>query len=420
MGSPPKPWERAGGVAASASAPSLSSSSTPTAVGNAESTTTTTAVPERPASFSPATNANAAYGYGASPYSRMGTLGSYGGGTLGSYGGYGSYGGLGTGLGSYGGYGSGLGGFGGGYSGYGGYGGGLGMGGMGGMGMGYGAGGMYGAPGAMIGPNGVPIDANGNPLPPSLTQTLEHTTQHTFALLHSIVQTFSGVAQMLESTFMATHSSFFAMVGVVDQFGQLRNALGSVLGLFGLLRWMKEILTGKTANGAGMPGEFRQFVNGKPVQGPVGPAPPRPSRKPLIIFLLAIFGVPYAMTKLIKVLAARAEAQAQAQAAGHSQIALAPGTALPPLDPSSLTFARALYPFTPSNASELGLKENEIVAIMGKWDQAKGVEVDPRLEVQVQGAGEAEWWRGRTRDGREGWFPRKWVEVLKRKEKVVD
>ncbi|KIK54598.1 hypothetical protein GYMLUDRAFT_176869 [Collybiopsis luxurians FD-317 M1] len=337
------------------------------------------------------------YSYGASPYSRLGTLGSYGG--YGSYGGLGSYGGYG-GLGTYGGLG--------GYGGYGGYGG---------MGMGYG-GGMYGPGlGGMIGPNGVPVDANGNPLPPSLTQTLEQTTQHTFALLHSIVQTFSGVAQMLESTFMATHSSFFAMVGVVDQFGQLRNALGSVLGLFGLVRWMKELLTGRKSTAGGMSGEFRQFVNGKPIQGPSGPPPPRPSKKPLIFFLLAIFGVPYAMTKLIKILAARAEAQAQAGLGNSAAI----GSGLPPLDPSSLTFARALYPFTASNSSELGLKENEIVAIMGKWDQARGMEIDPRVEPQ--GGGEAEWWRGRTRDGKEGWFPRKWVEVLQRKpvsQKVVD
>jgi peroxin-13 len=258
-----------------------------------------------------------------------------------------------------------------------------------------------------MGPNGLPVDAAGNPLPPTLTQTLEQTTQHTFALLHSIVGTFSGVAQMLESTFMATHSSFFAMVGVIDQFGQLRNALGSVLGLFGLVRWMKELLTGRPQQ-SGMAGEFRQFAVNGTRPGPAPPPSPRPNKKPLIIFLLAIFGIPFAMNKLVRVLAARAEAQAQAQAQ-------APGQIGPPLDPSSLSFARALYPFTPTNPSELALKENEIVAIMGKWDQTKALEVDPRVELDV----EAEWWKGRTRDGREGWFPRKWVEVLQRK-KVVD
>ncbi|KAI0759433.1 hypothetical protein BD413DRAFT_651214, partial [Trametes elegans] len=41
------------------------------------------------------------------------------------------------------------------------------------------------------------------------------------------------------------HFSFFAMVGVVEQYGQLRNALGSILGLFGLVRWMRDLLTGR-------------------------------------------------------------------------------------------------------------------------------------------------------------------------------
>ena len=260
--------------------------------------------------------------------------------------------------------------------GYGGYGGGYGGYGMNGM---YGGmPGMYGGmAGGMGGPGG-PFDPNN----PSLSQTLESTTQHTFALLHSIVQTFSGVAQMLESTFMATHSSFFAMVGVVEQFGQLRNALGSVLGLFGLVRWMRNLLTGRSSPQGAMRGEFRDFINGRPVQGPQPPAP-KASRKPLIIFLLAIFGVPYAMHKLIKILTERQQQQQEAQmVAGHVV-----GGPLPPLDPSQLTFARALYPFDASSQAELSLKENEIVAIMGKLDPATGAEVDPRIEVRNRSAG---------------------------------
>ncbi|KAG6873352.1 hypothetical protein C0995_000212 [Termitomyces sp. Mi166 len=271
---------------------------------------------------------------------------------------------------------------------------GMGYGGYGGMGMG----GMYGGYGAggMMGPNGMPMDPNN----PSLTQTFESTTQNTFALLHSVVQTFTGIAQMLESTFMATHSSFFAMVGVADQISQLRNALGSVLGIFGLLRWMRELLTGRRSSS--MNHEFRDFVNGRPVQGPRGPPAPKASKKPLIMFLVAVFGIPYAITKLIRILQQRAQAQAAANGG------LLPGQ-LPPLDPSTLSFARTLYPFTATNQNELGLKENEIVAIMGKLDPRTGAEVDPRMEV------EGEWWKGRTRDGREGWFPRKFVEVLERR-----
>lgn len=242
-----------------------------------------------------------------------------------------------------------------------------GMGGMGGMGyggyspygMGGGYGGMYGAPGPGIDPNN-----------PSLTQTLEGATQHTFALLQSIVQTFGGVAQMLESTFMATHSSFFAMVGVVDQIGQLRAALGSVLGLFGLVRWLRDKLTGRTHDP--LRSEFKDFVAGRPVQ-PQGAPAPRASKKPLIIFLLAVLGVPYLMHRLVRSLVARQQALAEQQ-----------GAALPPLDPSQLTFARALYPFEAASPAELALRENEIVAIMGKIDPVSGAEVDPRIEVSFR------------------------------------
>ena len=321
-----------------------------------------------------------------SPYNRFGTsyspysssMGMYGSGMGMGYGGYGGgYGGM-----------SGMGGMYGGMGGMSPYGGMSGMGGMGGMGM-------YD-----------PAQMQQNP---SMTQALESTTQATFALLHGVVQTFTSLAQMLESTFFATHSSFFALAGVVDQFAQLRNALGGVLGLFGLVRWMRDLLLGRAGGGGaagGMAGEFREFVNGRPVQGPA-PRAPRPSRKPLVIFFLAIVGIPYAMHRLLRILSLRAQQQQELQGGQ-----LLGAGALPPLDPSQLTFARAVYPFAASSPAELSLKENEIVAVMGKMDAARGVEVDPRTEV------ESEWWRGRTREGREGWFPRKWVETLERKVEV--
>ncbi|KAI1798412.1 Peroxin 13, N-terminal region-domain-containing protein [Ganoderma leucocontextum] len=396
MPSPPKPWERGGTTVAAATTPTPATTTIPLATSAAASTFTPStsappSVPVRPAALSAATasafptSTTALNSSFSSPYSSPYRYGStYGSSSYSPYGMNSMYGGMG-----YGGYGGG--GYGGG--GYGGYG-------MSGM-----YGGMPGMPGmygGIAGPGG-PFDPNN----PSLGQSLESTTQHTFALLHSIVQTFSGVAQMLESTFMATHSSFFAMVGVVEQFGQLRNALGSVLGLFGLVRWMRDLVTGRSSQQGAMRGEFRDFINGRPVQGPQPPAP-KASRKPLIIFLLAIFGVPYAMHKLIKVLTERQQQQQAQMVAGQ-----APGGPLPPLDPSQLTFARALYPFDASSQAELSLKENEIVAIMGKLDPATGAEVDPRIEVEG-----SEWWKGRTREGREGWFPKKWVQVLERRKPI--
>jgi peroxin-13 len=265
--------------------------------------------------------------------------------------------------------------------------------------------GAYGGMGTFGQPGGMPFD----PTNASVTQALESTTATTFTLLHSVVQTFAGLAQMLESTFMATHSSFFALAGVVDQFAQLRNALGSVLGLFGLVRWLRDVLTGRRGNNAELRSEFRHFLNGRPVQGP--PArpsespPPNASKKPLIFFFIAFLGLPYAMHKLVKILADRAAQQQQEQQQLLPQQQQQQG----PLDPSQLAFARTVYPFQASTPSELSLQENEIVAVMGKLDPSTGMEVDPRIEV------ETEWWKGRTREGHQGWFPRKFVEVLERK-----
>lgn len=82
----------------------------------------------------------------------------------------------------------------------------MGMGGYGGMAGGYGGMGGYGmGMGGMPGQMGMPPGAGDESLAASFSQS----TQATFQLIESVVGAFSGVAQMLESTYMATHSSFF-------------------------------------------------------------------------------------------------------------------------------------------------------------------------------------------------------------------
>lgn len=71
-------------------------------------------------------------------------------------------------------------------------------------------GGGYGSYGGMYGGAypGMPADPNN---PNSLTQSFNQSTAATFQIIESIVGAFGGFAQMLESTYMATHSSFFGM-----------------------------------------------------------------------------------------------------------------------------------------------------------------------------------------------------------------
>jgi peroxin-13 len=365
MPSPPKPWERtAGAVSVATTAPPI------TAAPAAQPSTTTSSdpsIPPRPTSLAstsaPATASytntlnplNSAYNSYASPYSRIGT--SYS-----PYSSYGSYGGYGTGYGT-------------GYGGYGGYG-----------GMGVGMNSMF--PG--MGMAGLPYDPN-NPQA-SLTQLAQNSTSQTFALLQSIVQTFTSFAQLLDSTFVATHSSFFAMIGVADQLGQLKGMLGQVIGVFGLVGWLRGWWSGDRS-GASMKQDFKRFLQGGPPAAGGPGQPPKPSRKPLLFFLLAVFGLPYLMHRFIKHLSSRLPPPPSPS----SQ----PGA---PLDPSQLTFARAIHPFNTTDPVELSLGKGEIVAVLGTTDPVTGVE--------------GEWWRGRTREGREGWFPKSFVEVIKPREAI--
>jgi peroxin-13 len=80
---------------------------------------------------------------------------------------------------------------------------------MGSMYGGYGGmGGMYGGMGGMGGMYGGMPGQDPND-PNSLTNSFSQSTQATFHMIESIVGAFGGFAQMLESTYMATHSSFF-------------------------------------------------------------------------------------------------------------------------------------------------------------------------------------------------------------------
>ena len=80
------------------------------------------------------------------------------------------------------------------------------------------------------------------------------------------------------------------MVSVAEQFGTLKQTLGSVLGIFTLMRWIRTAfakLTGRPmpADAMGLtPAGFAAFT-GKLPDG--SPAPPKPSKKPFFFFLAA-------------------------------------------------------------------------------------------------------------------------------------
>ncbi|KAI5811865.1 Peroxin 13, N-terminal region-domain-containing protein [Pyronema omphalodes] len=370
MASPPKPWERNGATisATPPSAPPLNMStpsSTPAPAATTTAAAAPPALPQRPASLTAGAAGVGAMGAtgAVGPYSPLNRPG-FGMGT--GLGGYSPYGGMVGGMGSY-------------SSPYNRFGGGM-YGGMGGYGMGAGYGG-YGGMGGMD-----PNDPN------SLSRGFENSTAATFQMIESIVGAFGGFAQMLESTYMATHSSFFAMVRVAEQFGNLKNTLGSILGIFTILRWIRTLFAKVTGRplparaGDLTPANFAHFEG----RGPS----PVPSKKPFLFFVAAVFGLPYLMGKLIKSLAAREEEEQRRRMLENPQ-----------MDPSKLEFCRVAYDYTPEtpNGVELEVKKGDLVAVLSKTDP---------MGMQSQ------WWRCRARDARVGYLPSPYLEPIVKKEGI--
>ena len=263
-----------------------------------------------------------------------------------------------------------------------------------------GYGGGYGGYGGMIGPNGDPNMRGG----------FENSTAATFQLIESIVGAFGGFAQMLESTYMATHSSFFAMISVAEQFGNLRNSLGSMLGIFAILRWFRKIVARMQGNPLPdepksetsksiTPESFADFQASSNARPPLGA---RPSFKPLLFFLAAVFGLPYLLRKLIQSIASQQQHAQLYDEHGNpqQQMLLSNSFSDTPIDPSQLEFCRALYAFVPENPQiELELHKGDLLAIIAKEDPS---------------GQPSEWWRVRTREGRSGYVPSTYVEILPR------
>jgi peroxin-13 len=238
----------------------------------------------------------------------------------------------------------------------------------------------------------------GGPDEMGLTQRMEMGTRSTFEVIENIVGSFGGFAQMLESTFMATHSSFMAMVGVAEQLGFLKNYLGQVFSILALYRLVKKAIakvTGQVSPGKPMEMNVMEFQN---FEQKVAATGPKMSRKPLIIFMVMVVGLPYMMHKLIKLISASQQQQMVLQ--GVPGVPGAPNNPTAGIDPAKLEFARAMYDFNSESQMELTLKKGDIVAIISK--------TDPTTNAASQ------WWKGRLRDGTMGMFPANYVEIIQK------
>jgi peroxin-13 len=244
---------------------------------------------------------------------------------------------------------------------------------------------------------GGPMNPQGNTGP---TATLD--------VLQQIIFAFSTFAQMLESTFHATQSSFFAMLGVADQFGHLKEyfkGIFSVVTMYGAFKdTLKGLVPFHSARGEIDAGEFDSFqmTTGRGAGGRRKPF----SFKPLFLFMFAVVGVPYFFRWFRRKLE-------QAAREGHAtRNTIAQNAASPQVDVTSpqdaatagsmqaITFAKALHNFKARSTDELSLSKGDIVAIISRTDPSTGQE--------------SLWWKGKLRKGPVGWFPASYVTLLKK------
>ena len=173
-------------------------------------------------------------------------------------------------------------------------------------------------------------------------------------------------------------------MSLIEHFGNLRSTIGSIVLSIPLIRLIRSLIAkvlGRSPLTTLTPESFARFEARTSME-------PRPSKKPLILFLLAIFGLPYLMGKLIKALA---EKQAIERHSSNGETVI---------DPKKLDFYQALYDFVPEDPNvELTLKKGDIVAVLQKLDGG--------------------WWRGRKRDGSMGFIPGNYLDIIPRREDVL-
>ncbi|CAI4035108.1 hypothetical protein SMKI_12G2480 [Saccharomyces mikatae IFO 1815] len=236
---------------------------------------------------------------------------------------------------------------------------------------------------------------------------LGESTKATFQLIESLIGAVTGFAQMLESTYMATHNSFFTMVSVAEQFGNLKEMLGSFFGIFAIMKFLKKVLYRATKGRLGIPPrniagsegsenklieDFYKFNDSASISSNRKSTRRKISWKPLIFFLMAVFGFPYLLNKFIAKIQTSGAIQASRENDGEC------------IDPSKLEFARALYDFVPENPEmEVALKKGDLMAILSKKDPV---------------GRDSDWWKVRTKNGNIGYIPYNYIEIIKRRKKI--
>lgn len=165
---------------------------------------------------------------------------------------------------------------------------------------------MYGGYGGMGGYNRLGYGANDNGEYDGFARIAEESSRPAFQSIESIVNAFTSVSMMLDSTFQAVYNSFRAVIGVADNFSRLKMQLANVFSAFALYRFLRylyrKLLVLLRLREPGYAEEA--WTQASDVVGELAAASgdgstPKKSTWPILMFFGMILGAPWLIWKLV-------------------------------------------------------------------------------------------------------------------------
>ncbi|XP_018911314.1 peroxisomal membrane protein PEX13 isoform X2 [Bemisia tabaci] len=206
--------------------------------------------------------------------------------------------------------------------------------------------------------NGYPM----NNVDSRFIQLAEERARPAFQSIESVLQTFSAISLMLDSTFMAMHTSFHAVLGVAENFAKLRSFLRqflSTIATFKLIRWFyRHILyfLGLVSQNATKEELWQEALH-RTASDPLPSTPQNRLSIPVIMFMGLMLTGPYIIFKLLNSL----YSSEQEETAWN-----------PSVDPYQLV--RAVYDFQGQAEGELSFQQGQTLkmAPLKEADQTSG------------------------------------------------
>lgn len=129
----------------------------------------------------------------------------------------------------------------------------------------------------------------------------EDSTRSAFQGIESLVRAFGSIAMMFDSTFFAVTNTFRAVLGVAENFGQIRSLFGQLWSSFALFRFINYLYR-KVVSLFGV--KFAQDLGGdawNQAMSETGELLPKSqtSSWPILMFLGMVVSAPYLIAKLL-------------------------------------------------------------------------------------------------------------------------